>query len=183
MLTTVVTAAAAFAATNIDDLFVLMLLFGQAGRTAGRQKIVLGQYLGIACLTAVSLAGALGLGRLPARYLRLLGLVPVALGIRAWLKRGDTEEAKGGALSVPAVAALTVANGGDNIGVYLPLFAQMNGGEKAVTLVVFALLCGLWCTVGARLASLPAVARAITRHKSWLVPAVLILLGLFILLG
>lgn len=183
MLKAAVTAAAAFAATNIDDLFVLMLLFGQAGRGAERRKIVAGQYLGVGLLTAISLAGAFGVGLFPAGILRLLGLVPIALGVRAWLKRDDGEITENSTLSVLGVAGLTVANGGDNIGVYLPLLAQMDGGEKAVTLVIFAFLCGLWCAVGARLAELPAVARVIARHKGWLVPLVLILLGTSILLS
>lgn len=183
VLAAAVTAAAAFAATNVDDLFVLMLLFGQARGADERRKIVLGQFLGVALLTAVSLAGGLGLGLLAPRYLRLLGLAPIALGLRAWRNRNDREEAPGNTLSAPAVAALTVVNGGDNIGVYLPLFAQMRGGERAVTLLVFALLCGLWCAVSRRLAALPAVAQTISRHKSWLVPLVLVLLGLCILMG
>ena len=183
MLKAAITAAAAFAATNVDDLFVLMLLFGQAAHGAERRKIVAGQYVGVALLTAVSLVGALGLGRVPEGYLRLLGLIPLALGIRAWMDRDGGEEAKTGALSVAAVAALTVANGGDNIGVYLPLFTQMDGEQQGITLLVFALLCGLWCFVGSRLAALPAMAQIISRHKGWLVPLVLVLLGVMILLG
>ena len=176
------TAAAAFAATNVDDLFVLMLLFGQAQSGADRRRITAGQYVGVALLTAVSLAGAWGLGRIPAQYLRLLGLVPIALGIRAWLQRGGPDETAGSALSVFAVAALTVSGGGDNIGVYLPMFTGMNGSEQGITLLVFALLCGLWCLLGSRLAALPAVGKAIARHKGWLVPLVLLLIGLSILL-
>lgn len=176
------TAAAAFAATNVDDLFVLMLLFGQAQSGADRRRITAGQYVGVALLTAVSLAGAWGLGRIPAQYLRLLGLVPIALGIRAWLQRGGPDETAGSALSVLAVAALTVSGGGDNIGVYLPMFTGMNGGEQGITLLVFALLCGLWCLLGSRLAALPAVGKAIARHKGWLVPLVFLLIGLSILL-
>lgn len=182
MLKAAITAAAAFAATNVDDLFVLMLLFGQAAHGAERRKIVAGQYVGVALLTAVSLVGALGLGRVPEGYLRLLGLIPLALGIRAWMDRDGGEETKTGALSVMAVAALTVANGGDNIGVYLPLFTGMDRGAKAVTVAVFALLCGLWCLLGSRLAALPALRQLLQRHKSWLVPLVLILLGVSILL-
>lgn len=177
------TAAAAFAATNVDDLFVLMLLFGQAQSGADRRRIVAGQYVGVALLTAVSLAGAWGLGQIPDRYVRLLGLVPIALGIRAWLQRGGPDETAGSALSVLAVAALTVSGGGDNIGVYLPLFTHMSGEGQGATLLVFALLCGLWCLLGSCLAALPAVGKAITRHKGWLVPLVFLLLGMFILLG
>lgn len=182
MLRAAVAAAAAFAATNVDDLFVLMLLFGQAANGPERRKIVLGQYLGAALLTAVSLAGALGVGLFPAGLLRLLGLVPMVLGIRAWLKRDGEETTENSALSVLGVSALTVANGGDNIGVYLPLLARMDGGEKTAVVAVFALLCGLWCALGSRLAVLPAVAKTISRHKGWLVPAVLVLLGVSILL-
>lgn len=183
MLAAVVTAAAAFAATNVDDLFVLMLLFGQARSGADRRRIVAGQYVGVALLTAVSLAGAWGLGQIPDRYVRLLGLVPIALGVREWLKRGAGEETPDSALSIFAVAALTAANGGDNIGVYLPLFTRMSGEGQGITLLVFALLCGLWCLLGSRLAALPAVEKIITRHKGWLVPLVFLLLGMFILLG
>lgn len=182
MLENVVTAAAAFAATNVDDLFVLMLLFGQAENRPERRKIVLGQYLGIAVLTAVSLVGAAGLGLIAESRLRLLGLVPLALGIRAWLNRNREETTAVSALSVPAVAALTVSGGGDNIGVYLPLLARMDAGGKAAAVVVFALLCGLWCALGSRLAVLPVVEKIISRHKGWLVPAVFLLIGLSILL-
>ena len=173
---------AAFAATNLDDLLVLMLLFGQAEDRLSRGKICLGQLLGIGVLTLASVAAALGLRMVPGQYVRLLGAVPILLGVRAWLDR-DGEAESASAAGVLSTALLTVANGGDNIGVYLPLFAQMRGGERTVTLLVFALLCGLWCAVSRRLAALPAVAQIISRHKSWLVPLVLVLLGLCILMG
>ena len=108
--------------------------------------------------------------------------MPIALGIRAWLQRGGPDETAGSALSVFAVAALTVSGGGDNIGVYLPMFTGMNGSEQGITLLVFALLCGLWCLLGSRLAALPTVGKAIARHKGWLVPLVFLLIGLSILL-
>ena len=59
----------------------------------------------------------------------------------------------------------------------------MDREQQGITLLVFALLCGLWCFVGSRLAALPAMAQIISRHKSWLVPLVLVLLGVMILLG
>ena len=71
--------AAAFAATNVNDFSVLMLLFGQEESRLARRKICLGQLLGLAVLTAASVACALGLGGLPKAWLRLLGLVPAVL--------------------------------------------------------------------------------------------------------
>ncbi len=176
-------AAAAFVATNIDDLFVLMLLFGQAEGRSARRKICLGQLLGIAFLTAVSVVCALGLGRVPKAWLRLLGLVPLILGIRAWKKRSGEEEQAPSAVGLLSTALLTVANGGDNLGVYIPLFAGFDGGQLTLCAGVFVLMTLLWCLLGARLAALPRVAGVIGRYKGILVPVVLILLGLHILLS
>lgn len=182
MIAVLSAAAAAFAATNIDDLFVLMLLFGQADGKRARLRIAAGQFLGIGLLTLVSVAAALGLGLVPGSYLRLLGLVPILLGLRAWKQRNEQEEMPS-AVGVLSTALLTIANGGDNLGVYIPLFTGYTAGQLAVTAAVFGLLCGLWCLLGARLASLPRVRETIHRWKGILVPAVLILLGLSILLS
>ena len=163
-------AAAAFVATNIDDIFVLMLLFAQAETIGTRLRIAAGQYLGIGLLTAASVLAAVGLGQVPGQYLRLLGVVPVLLAVRAW-REGSGEENDGGnaCQGVLATAALTVANGGDNLGVYIP--------------AVFALMTGLWCLLAVQLAKLPAVQQVIRRWKRYLVPAVLFVLGISILLG
>src|SRR5215210_2695017 len=86
-----------FAVTNIDDILVLAVYFGQAGseRRAGL-RVVVGQYLGFAAILAASLVGALGAALLPASVLPYLGLVPLALGLRAawraWHERRDTGE-------------------------------------------------------------------------------------------
>ena len=45
-----------------------------------------------------------------------------------------------------AVAAVTFSNGGDNIGVYTPMFAQYNSVSQVTTLiVVFMLMTAVWC--------------------------------------
>ena len=177
----VLAAAAAFAATNLDDLLVLMLLFGQAEGRAQRRKICLGQLLGIGALTAVSILFALGLGLMAERHLRWLGLVPILLGLRALWDREAGSEARS-AVGVLGTVALTVANGGDNLGVYIPLFAGYTPVRLLVCAAVFAVMTLLWCLLGSRLAALPRVRETIRRYKGLLVPAVLILLGLTILL-
>lgn len=48
-------AIVAFAATNIDDIFVLTLFFAQ--KNLKRWHIVVGQYLGIGGLISISLVG------------------------------------------------------------------------------------------------------------------------------
>jgi cadmium resistance protein CadD (predicted permease) len=68
----------AFVATNIDDIFVLMLFFSSSNYS--KWQVVFGQYLGIGALVAVSTLGSLLTLVLP-QYIGLLGLVPITIGV------------------------------------------------------------------------------------------------------
>jgi cadmium resistance protein CadD (predicted permease) len=77
------TAVALFAATNVDDLVVLALL-SATSRATGRPRrweIWAGQYLGFAVLVGLSLAAGRGLSLIPARWLWLLALIPLIIGV------------------------------------------------------------------------------------------------------
>ncbi|GAB3398409.1 hypothetical protein GCM10027360_94470 [Amycolatopsis echigonensis] len=82
-----------------------------------------------------------------------------------------------------AVAAVTFANGGDNIGVYIPVFAVAGSGGLAVYAVVFLVLVAVWCAAGRFFATRPVVARALSRWGHVVLPVVLIAIGLLILIG
>jgi cadmium resistance protein CadD (predicted permease) len=167
-----------FAVTNIDDVVILALLFGKAaGDRRAAVKVVIGQYLGFAGILAISVAGALGVGLLPPAVVPYLGLIPVALGIRAALRGRDEPSAQ--APGVWTVAGVTFANGGDNIGVYVPVFAAAGG--VTVFVVVFLVLVGVWCVAGWFVATRPVIARALTRGGHVLLPVVLVGVGLLIL--
>jgi len=73
---------------------------------------------------------------------------------------------------------VTVANRGDNIGIYVPLFASSNWREL-VACGVFDARRGL---VSSDIGWHPAIARLLSRYSTRLVPFVLISLGIFILL-
>ncbi|AEV84588.1 cadmium transporter [Actinoplanes sp. SE50] len=142
-------AAGLFAVTNIDDILILALFSAQgAGHRHTTRNILAGQYLGFAGILAVAVAAAVGATLLPERAVPYLGLVPLALGIRAavqaWRHRNDNgddrTEATGDAPGIAALAAVTFANGGDNIGVYVPVFATAGVGAMTVYVVVFLLL-------------------------------------------
>lgn len=182
MLATTLTAVLAFAATNLDDILIVTLFFAQSPR---RAPVVAGQFLGFAGLVALSLLGYLGSLALPREWVGLLGLAPVLLGLRAWLAKPEDPNASHSGLPHPGtlqVAAVTMANGADNIGIYTPLFASSNTQQLALTIVVFFGMLGAWCWLGYRLSRQPAVALAIQRQGRWVVPLVLVSLGLFILL-
>ncbi|SDN68737.1 cadmium resistance transporter [Allokutzneria albata] len=178
-------AAGMFAATNIDDMVILAVFFGQArGDRAAALRVVLGQTVGFGALLAVSVLGALGAGLLPQAVIPYLGLLPLALGLRAaWqLRREDADEPEPAkAAGVLQVAAVTFANGGDNIGVYVPVFTAAGIGGMLGYTAVFLVGLAVWCAAGWFLASRPPVARLLSRWGHLLLPAVLIAIGVVIL--
>lgn len=183
MMTTLLTSIGAYIGTTIDDLFVLMLLFSQTEDMSHRKGILQGQSLGIGVLVAVSLLGAAGLQLLPGWAVGLMGLIPIALGVKeifAGAKRGK-KESKPVAASILRVALLAIANGADNVGVYAPLFAGYDLGQKLLCILLFAAMTVVWCALAAVLASQAHVHAVLQRYKRVLVPTVLILLGLYIL--
>ena len=141
-----------FIATNIDDIIVLSLFFARgAGRSGTTAKIIAGQYLGFGAILATAVIVALGARSfLPESFIPYFGLIPLALGLRAaWQSwRGkdddDDEQVTGKPISVMTVAAVTFANGGDNIGVYVPIFVTVGAvGIIAYSGVFLLLVAGL----------------------------------------
>jgi cadmium resistance protein CadD (predicted permease) len=87
MLTVILSAIGLFAATNIDDIVVLTVLFVASSRGAiPAWKIVGGQYLGFITLVALSVVAALGLTIVPDEWVGLIGVVPLAIGIYLLVK-------------------------------------------------------------------------------------------------
>ncbi|MFC0109594.1 cadmium resistance transporter [Kibdelosporangium aridum] len=79
------------------------------------------------------------------------------------------------------VAAVTFANGDDNIGIYVPVFAAAGTGGLIVFAVVFLAPVALWCLLGRFFASRSVIAHVLARWGHVLLPAVLIGIGLLIL--
>lgn len=187
IVVTVAAAAALFAGTNIDDMVVLAVL-NVSSRADGRpsmRQIWAGQYAGVAVLVAISLLGALGLAFVPERWIWLLGLLPLGLGvgklaiaIQVHNRGGHVSPA--GARGLTSVIGLTIANGGDNIAAYTPVFRAQTARETVITIAVFAVGVALWCLVGFRMVRHPMINQVIQRWGHWIVPAVYILIGLFI---
>lgn len=183
------TSVAAFISTNLDDILMLTLFFAQAKGRKGALKVVAGQYIGMGCLAALSILGALGTQLVPQRYVGLLGFVPLCLGIKAWMdyrsqgnkSRQEEETSETPGIGIISVALVTMANGGDNIGVYIPVFSGYSAGELAEALAVFAMMTALWCRLGYSLGNHPGIKEKIERYQHILVPLILSALGVIIL--
>jgi cadmium resistance protein CadD (predicted permease) len=182
---------AAFVSTNIDDLFILMVFFVTLRFPSF--QIVLGQYIGMVSLMGVSLAGSLITLVFPRNLIGLIGLFPIAIGIKELLelhKKGDkeddeklTKKLRSKKIQLPflTVAAVTFS-GGEEIGIYTTLFATNNEVVAIITLIsVVMVLTAFWCFLANYLVKHSFLADMFRSIGSRVLPYVLIGLGLYIL--
>lgn len=197
LLTAITTGAIAFIATNIDDIVILLLFFSQINANFRPRHIVAGQFLGFTVLLILSLPGLFGGLVLSKNWIGLLGLLPMSIGISSLVNREEdsskefvaaTEETEASTITsffspqAYSVAAVTIANGSDNISVYVPLFASSNLESFLVIIGLFFLLLGVWCYAAYKLTNNRVIADVLTRYVNNIVPFVLIGLGTFIVL-
>jgi cadmium resistance transport/sequestration family protein len=192
------TGISCFIATNIDDIVILMLFFSQTSARFRPRHIIIGQYLGFTVLIIASLPGLIGGLIIPRAWIGLLGLLPIIIGIKQLFDREQEEETVQTVCSnnkfialfpfkllniqTYNVAAVTIANGGDNIGIYVPLFANSNLLSFAIILSVFYFSLGVWCFVAYLLARQPTLGKLLSRYGHATVPFILIGLGIYILI-
>lgn len=189
MIGTIAVASGLFTATNIDDIVVLTVLFLASTRGAlPGWKVIIGQYLGFIVLVAISVVAALGLTIVPDEWVGFLGLIPLGIGVYGLIRYlhrrsngDDDEEGSIRAGGLLGVAGITIANGADNISLYTPVFRTQPVPDTMVTIVVFLLLVAVWCLVARAIGTNRRVTEALERIEHWLVPAVFVGLGLYIL--
>ncbi|TYP87449.1 cadmium resistance transporter [Blastococcus xanthinilyticus] len=188
--TWVLQAVGLFLATNIDDIIVLSLFYARgAGRRGTTAAILAGQYLGFGAILAAAVLVALGARTfLPEGVIPYFGLIPLVLGLlaawRAWRHDDDDDDegkVSGKSVSALTVAAVTFANGGDNIGVYVPVFATVGPAGVVAYCVVFLALVAVLVVAARFVATRKTVAEFLERWEHVLFPLVLIGLGIVIL--
>lgn len=199
ILSTLAQALVLFAVTNIDHLMLLTLWFVHGHQRPGTTlRICAGQYLGFsAILAATAILNLISGFVIPEAQLHLLGLIPLILGVKAGigeiLERRESNDSKdaqsaeskleGKPVSVGAVALVTIANGGDEIGVYLPVFALSAWWQVAMFCAVFLVLAGALLALAWFITGRLGLAEVLERFEAVLFPSVLILLGMLILAG
>ncbi|KAF8860765.1 hypothetical protein BDZ45DRAFT_800473 [Acephala macrosclerotiorum] len=185
------TACTTFAITNIDDMFVLVTFFAEAATstTLTPLKITLGQYIGFTIIVVISMIGFGVSLVLPSEPIGFLGLLPILLGV--WklfdllfprIEEEEEEESKfAGMRSVLKVSVITLMNGGDNIGTYIPLFSQAKGSEIAVYVIVYYILMGVWCLAAFLVMRQKHVLFLVERYLQWAIPFLYMGLGVYII--
>jgi len=180
---------AAFIASNLDDTFILIFLFSSLSFQT--RHIIIGQSLGIGVLIMISALGALSALALPPFLIALMGLIPIALGVKRLVEHQKRITSKNktfqdnkrqGLIPFLTVSGITISNGGDDIGVFTPLFAKYNTVAEITTLVaIFMAMTLVWCILTFYFVNHPLIATRIQRFGNIITPFVLIGLGLYIL--
>ncbi|WP_079708724.1 CadD family cadmium resistance transporter [Paraliobacillus ryukyuensis] len=189
MTTTILTAAAIYAATGIDYLVILILLFSQIKK--GQEKhIWIGKYIGTIIVIGASLLVALGVSNVIPQHwvIGLLGILPIYLGIKIWIK-GEEDEDESEILSIfstgrqlwVSVTFIVLASSADDFSIYVPYFTTLNATEILVSIIVILIMIGVLIYVGLRLAHLNFVSEKIEKYERWIVPIVFIGLGIYIM--
>ena len=189
---TIISAIGVYISTSIDYLIILIILFAQLSQNKQKWHIYAGQYLGTGLLVGASLVAAYVVNFVPKAWMvGLLGLIPIYLGIRfAIVGEGEEEEeeeiierleqSKSNQLFW-TVTLLTIASGGDNLGIYIPYFASLDWSQTLVALLVFAIGIIIFCELSRLLSSIPLISETIEKYERIIVPLVFIPLGLYIM--
>ncbi len=205
LISTLVIGISTALATTFDDNLYLTAFFGKVNRTFRPKHIVLGEFVGFTALVLASLPGFFGGLLIPSTWIGLLGLLPIIIGISHLMSREDGgEEVQTVSMNFTSgakshrhkkslwatlrdrqtyrVSAVTIANGGNNIGIYVPLFASSNLPSLGVILCVCYVSVGVWCCLSYFMTRNPLMAPLLTRYGRKIFPFVLIWLGFSILM-
>ncbi|KAF8240428.1 hypothetical protein L208DRAFT_1449537 [Tricholoma matsutake] len=171
-------ACASFAITNIDDI-----------KTITPLKIVLRQYIRFTVIVIISLIGFGISYAIPTQPIRFFGFMPLLLGVWRFLslfyptEEEESESSKiAGIKSTLKVSMITLMNGGDNIGTYIPLFSQAQRAEMAIYIIIYYILLGVWCLVAFLVMREKDILALAKKYMHMIIPFLYIGLGLYILI-
>lgn len=191
MINTIISAIGVYISTSIDYLLILVILFAQLHSKREKLQIYAGQYLGTAVLVFISLFAAYVVNFIPDKWIvGLLGLIPLFIGIKFALSGEDEDETEEIREKIEqdksknllwTVVLLTIASGGDNLGVYIPYFSSLNWSKIIIVLIIFAIGIAILCELSRSLSKIPMVSEIIEKYEKIIVPVVFIALGIYIM--
>jgi cadmium resistance protein CadD (predicted permease) len=178
-------AAGAFAGTNVDNVAVTVAMIAAAPPSRSR-RIALGQVVGFLVLVVGAVGMAVLLFEIPTRVIGLLGLVPLALGLRGLVAlrhaEGRSRVARRAVGSgVVAATLITIGAGGDNLAIYIALFRVARFAGTAESLLVFAVGECLLTLFVLRAGRHPRVRDAVTAVGPFAAPVLYCAIGILVL--
>lgn len=208
LLDTLQIALGAGLATTFDDNLYLTGFFGESSRTFRPLHVVVGELLGFTFLLSISLLGVpLGLV-IPSQKVGLLGLMPILIGLMNLLSyrnqrvgghRRSSESPlplrrshhfESGRTTVWEVLRqkqtydvflVAISSGGNNLSIYIPLFASLSFVDVLVVVPVLYGYIAAWLFLSFFLTRAPGLALVLNRYAPLFFPFILIWLGCRIL--
>ena len=174
-----------FAITHVDTLVVLVAFCADDEYQLG--EIATGHYLGFSIGLVASVLAALLAAELLYGWTFLLGLVPLGVGVWGLIRRRSFTGRTGrktvpdrlGRISVVTIAGIGLS--GENIAIFIPFFATLQGNELAVVLFLYLIGAGILLLLAVPLARGTIAAGMPDWIDRWLVPGTLIIVGVYVL--
>jgi cadmium resistance protein CadD (predicted permease) len=207
LIATIKIGLATAVATTFDDNIYLTAFFSEVNRTFRPQHVVVGEILGFTVLVMISLVGFLMGLVIASTWTGLLGILPILIGLKNLidLNKDDSAEDKSANQKINSkfrgfdsrkrslwdvirdpqtyrVSSVTIANGSNNLGIYIPLFATSSIQSLSVIIPICYLIVGCWLCLSYTLTHLPGIALVLSRYASKFFPFVLMWLGFRILM-
>ena len=210
LIETIKIGLAAAVATTFDDNIYLTGFFSEVNRTFRPKHVVVGELIGFTALISISLVGFLIGLAISSDWIGLLGILPILIGLNNLrlliVNKDESVKNKSANLKQNArfrgfdsrerslldiiqdrqtyrVSAVTISNGGNNLGIYIPLFASSSLKSLAVIIPICYLIICTWLFMSYHLTRTPGIALVLSRYASKLFSFVLMWLGLRIILG
>ena len=182
-----------FAVTNIDTLLVVAAFC--VDRDYRTVEVFLGYYVGVIVALTATIVGAMFVAGWLRSWSFLLGVFPIALGVRSLLNQrasGDGDEgvkrgvdgsrlSRAGTGRTATVLATVIGLSGDNVVVYIPFVLELSAGELRVVIVAYLLGALLVFPVAVTIARRTVSAGVPEWVDRLLVPVTLVLMGTYIL--
>ncbi|MCK8627837.1 cadmium resistance transporter [Fructobacillus cardui] len=192
MTATLITGFFSYLGTTSDYFVILVLLYATFCKKSQVRPIILGAYLGNALLVGTALLIGGVLKQIPAEWvLGLLGLVPVAIGLKNYFSNEEEEEGEAFVTKVQetpnqrivlTVVVMTIAGcGADNLALYIPYFSLANWAALPIIFLMFTAILTICIFSAYRLAKVQKVQDLFERYGDLMQLLVYVALGIYIL--
>jgi cadmium resistance protein CadD (predicted permease) len=174
----VLVASLAFLGTMVDNFFAFsaQLVLTEPARY---RRVSWAQGAAVTVLVVIAAGVGTLLDAIPVRWIGLLCVAPFGFAIHAWRHReAPHEQYRRGAITTFLV---TLAIGGDNVAVWIPLFRSAGLRHGFVALATFVVWDLIFLLAARKLATHPKVVAWGRAHMPGLMPYVYVLLGVLIL--
>ena len=182
----VAVAAGAFMATNLDNLVLMIGLFGRYDDR--RYEVLFGYLVGMLVIGAATFYVGKLAGNAPVQYLGLLGVVPVLIGLaeimRLFRNKGvvkDPVVPGAGSTAVVATLLAQLGNSTDTIITYSVLFSDANDLADLLVVLSFAGMALLLVLVAYLALRHPWLSRPVQLYGHYITPLILITVGMYVL--